>query len=245
MAPGEPLVTVLVCTHDDEPTLPRALDSALAQTAPREAYRVLVVDDGSTDGTAALLRAYRGRGVEIVRLERNRGLPAACNAGLERIEMPFYVRLDADDAFEPELVEALLAEAERSGADLVYSDRWEVTPSGRRRLRELGGAFDLGSLIAAGMLMPSRLVRELGGYRPLFWEEFDLLLRLIESGRCTTAYVPRPLYAYTVEGGGMTSDERALREGWRELRELWPADVLARHGLGSYEFGVPGREAQR
>jgi glycosyltransferase involved in cell wall biosynthesis len=239
-------VTVLLCTYDDSSTLAAALDSALSQTLPRERFAVLVVDDGSTDGTAELLAGYRDRGVEVVRLLENQGLPAAANAGLSRIESPFFVRLDADDEFEPELLGSLLDAAERDGANFVYSDRLEVGPGGEERVVRLAPEPEVGRMVAAGKLLPTALVRELGGYRDLFWEEFDLYLRLLESGRVTTAHVPRPLYRYTVgEPGRMTAGESAVRAGWAELVACWPHDVLARYGLSDRVEGAGSPAGRR
>ena len=245
---GIPLVTVLVCTHNDEATLPIALTSAIAQTAEPEAYRILVVDDGSTDATADEIERYRRREphrIEVVRLERNVGLVAACNEGLGRVRTPFYVRLDGDDRLDPELIEALLETSMLESAQLVYTDRYEVHGDGSIRPRRLPrGQLEVGVLIAAGTLLPSRLAREVGGYREMFWEEFDLYLRLLESGRCRHAHVDRPLYTYTIgEPGRMTSDEDAVEAGWAELRERWPAEVLERYGLTRGLSGVPGRPA--
>lgn len=234
-------VTVLLCTYDDAETLPAALDSTLAQTLPRERFEVVAVDDGSTDGTSAVLDAYEREGVGVVRLARNAGLPAAANAGLERIATPFFVRLDADDEFEPELLEALLETARRENANLVYPDRRETAADGTERIVRLGAEPEVGLMVAAGKLLPTALVRQLGGYRQLFWEEIDLYLRLLESGEVKTAHVPRPLYRYTVGSPGrMTTDAAAVRRGWDELRALWPAEVLVRHGLDT-DYAV-GRE---
>jgi hypothetical protein len=114
-------------------------------------------------------------------------------------------------------------------------------PDGSRVRRSLDGPLDIALLVAAGTLFPSQLVRELGGYRDLFWEEFDLYLRLLESGQVRTAHVAEPLYAYTVGAHGrMTSSDDAADRGWAELRELWPAEVLERYGLAG-RSGVPGR----
>lgn len=238
------LATVLVCTFNDEATIAEALESVLEQTAPPASYRVLVVDDGSTDGTADIVDACRSDRLEVVRLPRNRGLPAACNEGLERIRAPAYVRVDADDRCDPNLVEALLEAHLLQGADIVSTDRWEEHPGGERELRTLPDPPQIPDLIAAGVLLPSQLVRRLGGYRQIFWEEFDLLLRLLESGEPRCAHVPQPLYTYRIgESGSMTSNAEAVRRGWGELRRLWPSDVLARHALDGYEMGVPGRAA--
>lgn len=234
-------VTILVCTHDDAATIDDALDSALAQTASRADFRVLVVDDASTDATPERLR--RRPEVEVLRLPVNRGLVGACNAGLERIATPSFLRLDGDDELMPDAVEALLDRADEARADVVSCDRWEEYPSGRR-LRALGEPPELRDLVAAGVLLPTALVRAVGGYRSLFWEEFDLYLRLLESGRCVQAHVARPLYVYRVgRDGAMTSDEAAVAAGWDELRDHWAADVLRRHGLAADEEGVPGRAA--
>jgi glycosyltransferase involved in cell wall biosynthesis len=243
-----PLVTVLVCTHNDEATLPIALTSAIAQTAEPECYRILVVDDGSTDATPEEIERFRRREpdrLEVVRLERNVGLVRACNEGLARVRTPFYVRLDGDDRLDPELIEALLETSMLESATLVYTDRYEVHGDGSIRPRRLPtGDLDVGVLIAAGTLLPSRLVREVGGYREMFWEEFDLYLRLLESGRCRAAHIDRPLYTYTIgEPGRMTSDEEAVEAGWAELREQWAPEVLERYGLTPGVGGVPGRSA--
>ncbi|MFL5911807.1 MAG: glycosyltransferase family 2 protein [Gaiellaceae bacterium] len=244
---GIPLVTVLVCTHNDEVTLPIALTSAIAQTAEPEAYRILVVDDGSTDGTRDEIERFRRRDperLEVIRLEKNGGLVPACNEGLRRVRTPFYVRLDGDDRLDPELIEALLETSMLESANLVYTDRYEVHGDGSIKPRRLPPALDVGELIAAGTLLPSRLAREVGGYRKMFWEEFDLYLRLLESGRCRHAHVEHPLYTYTIgEPGRMTSDSGAVEAGWAELRERWPAEVLERYGLTRGLSGVPGRSA--
>jgi glycosyltransferase involved in cell wall biosynthesis len=236
-----PLATVLLCTYNDEATVAAALDSALLQTALPSSYEIVVVDDGSTDGTAAILDSYEDRGVTVLRSPRNQGLPSACNLGLETIDTPFYLRLDGDDRFEPELIEALLADATARAANFVYSDRCEEQVGGSRRLRKLSRALDVSELIAAGVLLSTPLVKELGGYRDLFWEEYDLYIRLLESDACTVSHVPRPLYTYVISSGQMTSDERALEAGWHELRELWPVEMLAQYGLTEELVGVPGR----
>jgi len=236
---SEPTVTVLVCTFNDERTIAYALGSALAQTAPPSSYRVLVVDDGSTDATARILDRFRDR-AEIVHLPANVGLTAACNAGLERIRTPSFVRLDGDDRFEPELIAALLATRASSKAEIVVTDRFEQSMTGRLRRFELGDRPRISQLIAAGALLPTDAVRSLGGYRNLFWEEFDLYMRLLGGGTRTIAHIARPLYVYRVERPDqMTADDEAVRLGWQELRELWPPEALAPHALMS--DGVPGR----
>lgn len=224
-------VTVLVCVYNDEATIGAALESALEQTAPRADYVVLVVDDGSDDGTPAVLDSFRSRGVDVLSAAHNQGLVHSCNEGLAQISTPFYVRLDGDDTFEPDLIASLLTASDEAGANVVTTDRWEDSPQ-ETRLRELSASLEVDELIAAGTLLPTDVVRQLGGYRELFWEEVDLYVRLLESGHCRFTHVSRPLYRYKVgTPNRLTSDLERLSHAWEEIHQAWPDDVLARYRL--------------
>ncbi|MBS1863389.1 MAG: glycosyltransferase family 2 protein [Actinobacteria bacterium] len=90
-------VDVVVNNHDYGRYLAAAVDSALAQDHPRT--RVIVVDDGSTDDSRAVLRTYEGR-AEVV-LQANGGQASALNAGLARCRGDVVMFLDADDVLHP------------------------------------------------------------------------------------------------------------------------------------------------
>jgi glycosyltransferase involved in cell wall biosynthesis len=94
-------VSVVMPTYNCGRWLVRAVDSVLAQTArPAE---ILVVDDGSTDDTAARLEPYRGH-VRYFR-QPNRGVAAARNAGVAAANEPWVAFLDADDVWHPRKLE--------------------------------------------------------------------------------------------------------------------------------------------
>jgi glycosyltransferase involved in cell wall biosynthesis len=88
-------VSVIVPAYDLARFLPAALDSALAQDWPAEDLEIVVVDDGSTDDTPAVLRVYADR-VHAVR-QANGGLVSAVNRGLAETTGEFIALLDADD----------------------------------------------------------------------------------------------------------------------------------------------------
>jgi glycosyltransferase involved in cell wall biosynthesis len=109
-------VTAIVPTHNRATTLGRALASIYAQT--RVPDEVLVVDDASTDGTAAVVAKHPG--ALHLRLERNVGAGAARNAGIRRARGEWLAFLDSDDAWAPGKLEAQLAAADlHPPADLV------------------------------------------------------------------------------------------------------------------------------
>jgi glycosyltransferase involved in cell wall biosynthesis len=99
-------VDVVIPAYNAQAYLDEALDSVLAQGSL--VGKVVVVDDGSSDATAAVVTA-RGAGVQLVQLPRNRGISAARNAGLARCDADFIAFLDADDRWLPGKLVAQIA----------------------------------------------------------------------------------------------------------------------------------------
>lgn len=227
-------VSVILCCHNGEATVARALDSAFAQTMPATAYEVIFVDDGSTDGTANVVEPYveRHPNLHYVRLAQNAGLPNACNIGLKRAKGRYVIRLDADDMFEPSILDMMVRPLEEDVTDLVYSDRYELVAStGEFRLVSMRD-FNLFRLTAAGVAARRDLVLDIGGYRPFFWEEYDLYMRYSARSGRPFSYIPTPLYRYVRHSGGaaMTGSRDDVQRGWDQLIEIWGEPALRRFG---------------
>lgn len=230
-------VSVIVCCYNDGPLLSRALESLVRQTMEIDQFEVVLVDDGSTDSTEEVANEFRSDlKLRYLRNQKNYGLVISCNRGLEAAGGDFVIRLDADDEFKPNILEAMVPPLSEDRTDLVYCDRYElVLDSGERYLIRID-PFDLFSLIAAGTMMRRELMLEVGGYRDVFWEEYDLYIRyLLRSGRAP-ARIPDPLYIYSRREGSMTSDRSAVERGWEELRALWSDEVLEHIGSASAQF---------
>ncbi|HSS43644.1 MAG TPA: glycosyltransferase [Solirubrobacterales bacterium] len=154
---AELAVDVVVDNYEYGRYLPAAIESALAQTHPR--VNVIVVDDGSRDGSREILEGYRDR-VTLV-LKENGGQASALNAGFERCEGDVVIFLDADDTLDPRAA-ATVADAFAADPELVKAQfRTEVidpegnaigrikpaphlpAPSGDVRGAELAYPFDL------------------------------------------------------------------------------------------------------
>lgn len=102
-----PAVSVLMAVHNGERHLHAAIDSILAQTL--RDFEFIVVDDGSTDRSRAIVEGYRDPRIRLIALERNAGLSAALNLGLQATESPLVARQDADDLSEPRRLERQLS----------------------------------------------------------------------------------------------------------------------------------------
>jgi glycosyltransferase involved in cell wall biosynthesis len=118
-----PLVSVVIPVFNAEPFLRECLDSVIHQTLAD--IEIICVDDGSTDGGAAVLREYAEKDGRVAVLrQENKGAGAARNAGLGIARGKFLSFLDADDFFESEMLEKLYNRCEETGADIALYKAW-------------------------------------------------------------------------------------------------------------------------
>jgi len=112
-------VSFIVPAHNEAATIGEVLDRIDALGLDRQ---VVVVDDGSTDGTAEVVEARRGDGVVLLRQE-NRGKGAAIRAAIPHVDGDVAVIQDADMEYDPADVPALIEPIERGVADVVFGSR--------------------------------------------------------------------------------------------------------------------------
>ena len=232
-----PAVSVVIPTKDRPGMAAAAVACAAAQTGVET--EVIVVDDGSTEANARRLAELVGPGAAIVRHERSLGVSRARNAGVERAGAPWVAFLDDDDLWAPGKLAAQLAEAEATGAGLVYTGIVRV--DGERRFQgydpptpgaEVARALTTHNPIftPSSVLVRTALVREAGGFDPRLSMMADWDLWLSLSQLCAVAVSPAPLTAYTEHASSMSVTRQDDVRGELELMEAKHAAWLAAHG---------------
>lgn len=220
-----PLVSIVTVVYNGAATLERTIQSVLAQSYNNIEY--IIVDGGSTDGTLDLLRRYESE-LDLWESSKDKGIYDAMNKGVARCTGEWVALINADDWYEPDTVERVMAAAQgRSDINIVHGDIWIHYPNGTRKVKK---AKQNGFLLKYWEMVlnhPSFFVRR--SYytgRP-----FDATLRVSGDHKWTLAawmhnaaqflYLPVPLANFTAGGASMSIPlRRVLNEGRRVSHDL-------------------------
>ena len=220
------LFSIIVPVYNDAAQLPRCVNSVLAQ---RGEWELLLVDDGSTDGSGALCDGFAAACPDTVRVlhQENRGPGAARNAGLAAARGDYVLFADSDDFFEGcalFILAARLRETDRPDM-LFYNYRCadaagrtlytavNALPPGAPSVRDEGKR----PLLAAGSVWNRAVRRGLFAERGIafpagvWYEDFGATAKL-GGGAARCAFVPDVLYNYVVRPGSIMQSPRAERK---------------------------------
>lgn len=104
---GKPAVSVVIAAHNEKEHIAKCIESILAVDYPREKLEVIVVDDGSTDGTLAVAKSYEKDGVRVL-AKKQGGKSSALNLGIGKARGEFVATMDADSYVTPGTMRELL-----------------------------------------------------------------------------------------------------------------------------------------
>jgi glycosyltransferase involved in cell wall biosynthesis len=129
-----PAISVILPVHNRAGTLGRAIQSVLDQGF--RDFELIVIDDGSKDASADVVKSFDDRRINFLRLPDNRGGNVARNEGLKAARAPLIAFLDSDDTYLPQKLERVAAIfAERPELELLVDSFVKVQPPGSRRQR--------------------------------------------------------------------------------------------------------------
>ena len=231
--PESPRISVVLPVYNGERTLPETLKDLAGQTLNN--FEMIFVDDGSTDGTEALLKkaAERDPRIRAIRQE-NRYAGAARNTGMDAAKGEYLLFLDGDDRFDPHLLAHALERARETEAQAVLfnADAWDETTGSRMEAAYLRPCDGLPEGVFAATEAKSRIFVNVTPWTKMFRRDYieGLGIRFREQYSCNDltfimtalacakliAALPETLVHYRVGGQGSNLSAR---------RDMHPLDV--------------------
>lgn len=203
-----PKISVVMSCYNEEDTVALAIDSILNQT--EQDYEFIIVDDGSTDHTAAIVESYQQKDnrIRLIKNTTNLKLAASLNKGVAAAEGTYIARMDADDLCEPTRLALQLNFLEKNPrVDVLGTNVFYVQNQKGIGLSDLPltndtiykNRYQKTVLIHPSVMFRKATFAQLGGYDPnMPWaEDKDLWLRWM--GKATFANLEQPLLHYTMK----------------------------------------------
>ncbi|MGG5889680.1 glycosyltransferase family 2 protein [Falsiroseomonas sp. HC035] len=231
-----PAISVVMPVFNVAPFVAQSLGSILGQTF--RDLEVIVIDDGSADGTVAEIRKVADPRVRLVEFPSNRGVVAALNEGLDRARGTFLARMDGDDISHPKRLARQLAFLDRHRAIGICGTAWSFfgARGGADRYRSGSAELKAGLLFGSPFSHPTILARRdllernHIRYDPAYEaaEDYELWARL--ARHTEMANLPQILFHQRIHPGSVSHVQRPRQEAAaRRVRR----DLLGWLGLGS------------
>lgn len=215
------MITISISSYNQREWLEEAIKSALNQTIPCE---VIVVDDGSTDGSLELAKSYPIKVISQV----NKGLSSARNTGIMNAKGDYFLPLDADDKLAPDTIEKIQKVIDETKADIVApsmqcfgraNELIILMPKPKIEDFKTGNRIPYCSAIRKSLLL------ECGGYSPRMtfgYEDMHLWIDLLNRGAIIET-IPEPLFFYRTKEKSMWHDAVAHhQELMAQIRKDFP-----------------------
>lgn len=190
-------LSIIVPVYNVLPYIRQCLDSLVGQTL--EDYEIILIDDGSTDGTAQVLAEYAARYPEKIILKRveNGGQGRARNIAIDMARGDFLGFIDSDDWIDPSMYEKLWKRADETGADVVVCD-WLIKHSdGHDQVfpARVQGHWLAAAGSACNKVFRRSLVGDTRFPAGLWYEDFYFSAMMLLKAR-GVEYLEEPLYTY-------------------------------------------------
>lgn len=221
MSPSPPLVSVVIPARNAEATIGQTIESVRRQTLAD--FELIVIDDGSTDGTSACARGVADPRIRVCGLP-HQGLAASRNRGLERATGEFVSFIDADDLWTPDKLEKQVeALGRRPEAALAYSWTAFLDAGGRYLFPKDATPFDgevyldllrYCNFVASGsnLLVRRECASQLGGFDTSLAAAHDWDFCLRAAARWPFALVPKYQVLYRISETAMSANARQAEE---------------------------------
>ncbi len=225
--------SIIITCYNYRHYIDQAIGSVINQNIERKHFELIIVDDGSNDGSESIIDNYRDY-ARIYHL-KNQGLEKAANFGISRAKGKYFTRLDADDYLMPNYLQVMIPLLEQDDEiAFAYSDYYEVRNDMETRV--VLPSFDIeeikkrGDFLATGTMYRKEKFNAAGRYDESVsncgLENYELILKMILKFNMVGYRVGIPLFNYRLHSDNMSLDRRQniIEYGNNICRELGLAE---------------------
>ena len=202
--------SVIIPLYNKAPYVRKTVESVLRQTF--DDYELVIIDNGSNDGSSEIVAGFTDSRIRIFRLEENVGVSNARNKGVSLSTAPYITFLDADDWWEPTFLEEMARLIEHHPDTGIYGTGYYIVKNGKKRLAPVGvdegfveGEINYCAVYAKTLCMPLTSITaamprsifdEMGGFKShlKLGEDFDLWIRITLKHK--VVFLNKPLSNY-------------------------------------------------
>lgn len=221
------LISIVVPTYNRSRLIKRCVENLREQTYPD--YEILVIDDGSTDGTDSVMENLTDSVVRYYRLEKNQGACAARNKGVELAKGDYIAFQDSDDLWEKDKLEKQMAYLKEKKLDVVFCSMQQIkdgkarfvvpeafVPSDRIFSKLCNTSF-----ISTQMLLGKKECFEKEPFDPAMprLQDYDIMLRLSQKYRI--GHLPEVLVSQYVCEDSISNNKEKYRKAVKLLAEKY------------------------
>jgi len=222
-------VSIIITCYNYKDYIGQAIESVMNQRFERRHFELIIVDDGSSDGSESIIDSYSDF-ARIYHL-KNQGLEKAANFGISKAKGKYITRLDADDFLRGDYLKVLVPLLEQDDEmAFAYSDYYELRNETETRVKlplfNVDEIKKRGDFLATGTMYRKKIFDVAGGYSEAVCncglENYELILKMILKFNMTGCHVGVPLFNYRVHGDNMSLCRRQgiIKYGNKICRQL-------------------------
>ncbi len=208
-------VSVIVPVYNVEKYLRKGLDSLVNQTLDK--YEVILVNDGSTDTSQAIINEYASKYPCIKNYEKeNGGMSSARNMGLKHAKGEYIAFMDSDDYVEPEFLAKMYEKAKKDNSDVVICDYYALNEEEKRYIKchmNYSSNQKIEYLLSPPMvwskLIKKEIMDKVSFTEGIYYEDLDICMRLHPFIK-KVSFVDEPLYDYYLQHSGSIMTQKAF-----------------------------------
>jgi glycosyltransferase involved in cell wall biosynthesis len=223
------IVTIVIPAYNAETFLDEAIQSVLAQAIMN--WKLLIIDDGSTDDTAGIVRRYSAKDQRIQLVQQaNQGVSIARNTGVQLAETDYIAFLDADDRWLPTKLAVHLKHLQsKPDLGISYGKVAFISPNGEAtrtiassrltHLKPENLLYENPTITTSNIVVRRAVFQQVGGFDPemSYSEDLDWLFRVMCSQNWRVEGINQVLVEYRITGQGLSSSLDCIEAGWKTL----------------------------